>query len=1155
VRLGRGDLKDAASLARTRGLDGSSIHVCYRLTGMGWGEGSGVSARYLKRDASVNSEILGRLVIEKNGVELRSLAKKLGWNNLVSLSRELQALQGEGCARFSGGRWQATAKGRRCVSSEAAPQSQIVRAPRIRSAVQSKAESRTEEGEGTLTTIPVQARRQHEPAPNRPSPTQEGTLSVPALLSYYRSCLAAEDRNDPKADWDEAGERFVPIRLSGAWWPTDGRPSMMSVARTLLPEAFQQALGRSTAGGTLHLGYPLDVYRAGSSGLMVRAVCSVPLRWKVAANDVVVFETIETDVTLNAGWMNFHRKQVNLRALAERIAPGFLSVEAEDDGYDAPLIQPVELQELCAALNLAFAKKRNGELTPVATEPSMRAKPGLHNVAALFVTGGARYSAAAIRDLEVLAKYPERQFRGPALATVLDLGQPERLPDAAVYEPIDLTYSQLAAVRSALSEALTVITGPPGTGKSQVVTAILASATTRGRTVLFASRNHAALDAVEPRLEELSPDRPLMIRLNRRWGDGSPVRISDLIRTLVARPVSASDGLRPDDRVLNLSTLNEERAVIMDRALALALDREAVAAMEAELSQCLTALRLDSEQVAKLTAPRHAAGCAQGRTGWIGHPFRIFVAKKYHQAAWEEYGCPAPNRSSFDQHSQWVARLGRAKQLMRDIRERASCLPSERDQTHLGKRLETLTVEIRSVMRRLMPALAKSLDWMDDDERKYLLEMRGNAGKGRLSGAEVAAVLRHYPIWALSNLTVARFVPPELIFDYVVIDEASQCDIASALPLLARARRAVVVGDPAQLGVVSTLSPDWEVELLDSLGLSSAPGIGRFRQSRNSLFDLASTVNGASRHLLTDHFRCHADIAAYVEGFYGSQLSVLTEPTQMNPPPGHRPSLFWEDVSGPIEEARKGCHSSSEAAAIVDALGRLLVDQRYQGTVGVCTPFREQANRISDKIAERFPPELVNQRRLIAQTANGFQGDSRDVIFISPCLGPGMPTGSLGFVRDGGNLFNVAVSRARAVCRIFGNIEFARRCSISHISRLVAMCDRHNQCPEEGPMFDSPWEEMLFQALDAAGIKCVSQFPLAGRRLDLAFFKHGGRRIDIEVDGDRYHRDASGLRKIDDLWRDHQLRGLGWEVIRFWVYELRENIDGCVERVRRAVMG
>jgi AAA domain len=831
----------------------------------------------------VKTDILAQLVFATNGVGLRTFAKQLGWNDLMSLSRELQVLQAEGFVRFSGGRWKATPKGKLSINGPAA-QPSVVNKAGVRPAPRPKTEPKRGEENGSLTTIAVQARRRQEAMPDGPSPAHKKTFAVSALLSYYRACLAAEDRNDPRADWNEAGDRFVPIRLSGAWWPTDGRPSSLSVARSILPGGFQQALGRSTGEGTFHLGYPLEVFRAGSSGLMVRAVCSVPLRWKVAVNDVIVFETIETSVTLNVSWMNFHRKRVNLKALAERIAPELLSVEAEDDEVDAPLAQPVELQELCVALNLAFAKSRNSELTPLSTELRMPGKPGLHNVAALFVTSGARYSAAAIRDLEVLAKYPEGQFGGTALGTMFGGAQPERLQNAAVLEPIDLTYSQLAAVRSALSEALTVITGPPGTGKSQVVTAILSSAVAQGRTVLFASRNHAALDAVGPRLEELSPERPLMIRLNRRWGDGSPVRISDLIKTLVAHPVSASDGLRPDNQVLYLSSLDEERAVIMDRAATLSLDREAVAAMEAELAQHLTALRLDAEKAIELPAPTDRRSGPKDRTGWIGwalervmRAFGSLTAKKHHEAAWEACGCPAPDRSSFDRHSQWVARLGRAKHLMRDIRERAARLSSEEDQTQLGKRLEALTAEIRSVMRRLMPALAKSLDWMDDGERKNLLEMRGNTGKGRLSGAGVAGVLRHYPIWALSNLTVARFVPPELIFDYVVIDEASQCDIGSALPLLARARRAVVVGDPAQLGVVSTLSPDWEVEQLDSLGLSSAPGIGRFRQSRNSLFDLASTVNGASRHLLTDHFRCHADIAAYIEGFYGSQLFLLRQ--------------------------------------------------------------------------------------------------------------------------------------------------------------------------------------------------------------------------------------------------------------------------------------
>jgi very-short-patch-repair endonuclease len=96
--------------------------------------------------------------------------------------------------------------------------------------------------------------------------------------------------------------------------------------------------------------------------------------------------------------------------------------------------------------------------------------------------------------------------------------------------------------------------------------------------------------------------------------------------------------------------------------------------------------------------------------------------------------------------------------------------------------------------------------------------------------------------------------------------------------------------------------------------------------------------------------------------------------------------------------------------------------------------------------------------------------------------------------------------------------------------------------------FESPWEEQLFHALKAQGLEPIPQFPLAGRRLDLAVFGNGCK-LDVEVDGDRWHRDASGRRKSSDLWRDHQIRSLGWEVKRYWVYQLREDLDGCVDDI------
>jgi len=54
--------------------------------------------------------------------------------------------------------------------------------------------------------------------------------------------------------------------------------------------------------------------------------------------------------------------------------------------------------------------------------------------------------------------------------------------------------------------------------------------------------------------------------------------------------------------------------------------------------------------------------------------------------------------------------------------------------------------------------------------------------------------------------------------------------------------------------------------------------------------------------------------------------------------------------------------------------------------------------------------------------------------------------------------------------------------------------------------------------------------------------------IDIEVDGD-CHRNSDGTRKMDDVWRDIQLQGLGWKVMRFWTYQLREDMKGCVDKI------
>ena len=99
---------------------------------------------------------------------------------------------------------------------------------------------------------------------------------------------------------------------------------------------------------------------------------------------------------------------------------------------------------------------------------------------------------------------------------------------------------------------------------------------------------------------------------------------------------------------------------------------------------------------------------------------------------------------------------------------------------------------------------------------------------------------------------------------------------------------------------------------------------------------------------------------------------------------------------------------------------------------------------------------------------------------------------------------------------------------------------------------ESPYEKLLFDKLVQHGFEPRPQFPAGSRRLDLALVdKDQDRKLDIEVDG-ACHRHSDGTRKMDDVWRDIQLQGMGWKVLRFWTYELRENMQKCIDAVSAA---
>ena len=135
-------------------------------------------------------------------------------------------------------------------------------------------------------------------------------------------------------------------------------------------------------------------------------------------------------------------------------------------------------------------------------------------------------------------------------------------------------------------------------------------------------------------------------------------------------------------------------------------------------------------------------------------------------------------------------------------------------------------------------------------------------------------------------------------FDLVVFDEASQCDIASALPLLYRAKSAVIIGDPKQLSHISSLQKGQDQALLQRFELLD--DFPHWAYSSESLFALGSTQAAAGDVVnLVDHHRSHADIINFSNReFYGERLRVATRYGNLRSPNRSEPGIRWVDVKG-----------------------------------------------------------------------------------------------------------------------------------------------------------------------------------------------------------------------------------------------------------------
>ena len=1130
------------------------------------------------------------------------------------VTRVLRVLQSEEMVRLERGRWNLTATNTKTTSPIDKPQEGF--RPTINWTTPSTVPTSSEETPWTPGNSEI-LNRNLLPKVTTNVESKPIKFSGPwgtfrKLLNYYIDCIKNDGGCEALGYLTDYNKRFVFLRQVGNWYPKVGRRWDLNIPLGSHLQYFINNTSRLGEEGVLILGYPFQIWST-TEYVLVKPIFTYQLRFAFETNNLRVW-CEDSWPEINLDWLTYAIKNADLQR-AFLSSCGLMDRGRGDESFGdiGRMSDQPDLQTLAnGVINfISQGNLRENLLPSNVTSQSLGEQPssGIYNRAVLMVGKRTKYTSSLLKELDRISKCSDELLDKTALRFIFKTQDQnlktsngvddiqEKTHEGIVLDTCTLNGEQRRSVASLITENLTVVTGPPGTGKSQVVAAAMANARLRDQTVLFTSRNHKAIDAVVERLN-VNAEKPLVVRANSKEDSFNTFGFKEAIRQLLGdahdhnskerwnnvrdqfmdKLIKRGDWGKEADRIQylrdKLGGLEQQMANISEKwtpDMIIEVDKEIHSFPTKDikrLENSIGVLRDKGEAVNLFT-----------RLFWwfksliFGRKIQFldrYLRKKC--SSWQS----ATQKSGFLKLRETAIRIplllnaGKYCDLMVETKPIESELKDLPPLESLVTKISEVTEELKKITkeaialdierrtglppeknRETFANLLSSLMRIDTPITDAVLR------KDTLSMLENHSpfLLKHFPLWAVTNLSIRSRIPlVSGLFDLAIIDEASQCDIPSAIPILFRANRVGVVGDPHQLSHVTKIKRSRDAQLRERHEIIHI-NEQRYSYPDTSLYDLFAQTNGVNPTLLRETYRSVFDIAEYSnQNFYGGSLQVLTAAERLNIPRNMKPGIHWTEVVSEIRSAGPhGCIAPAEIEKILNVVRKLIVENRFDGTVGVVTPFVQQKIRLNDALIEEIPLELRIRAQLIIDTAHGFQGDERDVMVMSLCGGPTMPAGSLGFIRQTANLMNVAVSRARAVLHVVGNKSWASKSGIPHLERLTIPPRKLRDISSRTQWYphESPWEKKLFEALKNNGVEPEPQYPVLGRRLDLALVSKE-KKIDIEVDGDRYHRNPDGTRKRDDVWRDILMRGAEWKVMRFWVYQLREDMDKCVDKILKA---
>lgn len=427
---------------------------------------------------------------------------------------------------------------------------------------------------------------------------------------------------------------------------------------------------------------------------------------------------------------------------------------------------------------------------------------------------------------------------------------------------------------------------------------------------------------------------------------------------------------------------------------------------------------------------------------------------------------------------------------------------------------------------------------------KSLVANRKRLQTNILEEEDFRPLLEAFPCWCVTTYAVSDSLPLKPgMFDVAIIDEASQCDIASCFPILFRAKRAVIVGDDKQLPHLSFLEKAKEQSFLSQYGIPDKYQLmWRFRT--NSMFDLADYYSMNSV-MLDEHFRSLPPIINFSNHeFYNDRIRVMRKDK-----PDENVLELVEVVDGKVDF--DATRNLPEIEALVKRLHEIIIEDERKNpdnpvTVGIISPFRAQVEQLKVSVSKVLSDYMIKKHQIEIGTAHTFQGDERDIMMISWAVADNSYTQSLMFMQKA-NLFNVAITRGRNKVINFVSRN-PRELPDGHFRNYVSYMQNYQDKKQavlsgeiDENIYKNPLEREVADKIRELDHRVVAGAEIAGLSADLLV----DDKFVIEIDGvdDKTKSHISNMKKQAIIERS------GFKVKRITFREWQYSPKACLDRV------